>query len=247
MEIDPIKCPTEWDELQAKYGNLPDPWETYNLAKELTKQYRAPSQEELAEDKAAQFENATLSDLSDLEDSEDEEFLALYRNKRLEELKNLQLRAKFGSLTEIRANEFVDQVTNVRDHFVVCLLYQEYVPVCKRIIVYLSQLAQKFPDVKFVKIVGSECIPNYPDSNIPTILIYDNGEKKHFIVGSAVYGGNQCSQADIEFWLGQLGIVDTDIVEDPRLQKRNEASESRFRMYTRRSIRGGQEGSDSDY
>ncbi|KAL0235163.1 hypothetical protein GEMRC1_001745 [Eukaryota sp. GEM-RC1] len=236
MEINPIPIPTEWDEQQAKHGNLPDPWETYNLAKE----------EEAEEQKDVALDNATLSELSDLEDSEDEDILSQYRAKRLAEIQEAHSRAKFGSITEIRANEFIDQVTNVKDHYVVCFLYQDYVPVCKRVLIHLSSLARKFPEVKFVKIVGSECIQGYPDSNIPTVLIYYEGEKKHFVVGTGNYGGNQCNEDDIEYWLATLGIVQSEIEEDPRLKVDRAKTQSRFRMKNRHSIRQGEASSDDD-
>ncbi|KAL0213410.1 hypothetical protein RCL1_007036 [Eukaryota sp. TZLM3-RCL] len=238
MEINPLTVPTEWDELQAKYGNGPDPWAIYDLGKALTAQYRTRDAEEIAEEKHATLDSKSLSDLSDMEDSEDEDILAQYREKRIAEIKAKQQRAKFGELTEIRANEFIDQVSNVKDHFVFCFLYQEYIPVCKRVLIYLSALARKFKDVKFVKIVGSECIPGYPDHNIPTVLIYHNGEKKHFVIGTSLYGGNNCTEADIEYWLGQLGIVDTDLEEDPRLKVQTQRV-SRFKMTNRSAIING--------
>lgn len=48
---------------------------------------------------------------------------------------------------------------------------------------YLDTLAAKHPATKFVSIVGSQCIPNYPDHNLPTLLIYRNGELRRQIVG----------------------------------------------------------------
>ena len=40
---------------------------------------------------------------------------------------------------------------------------------------HMDTLAVKFPNVKFVKIVASRCIENYPDRNVPTIFVYRNG------------------------------------------------------------------------
>ncbi|EDP44592.1 hypothetical protein MGL_1074 [Malassezia globosa CBS 7966] len=48
---------------------------------------------------------------------------------------------------------------------------------------YLDTLAEKYPSTKFVSIVGSQCIPNYPDHNLPTLLIYRSGELRRQIVG----------------------------------------------------------------
>ena len=39
-------------------------------------------------------------------------------------------------------------------------------------------LAIKYPAVKFIKSLAEQCIPNYPDHNLPTIFIHLNGELK---------------------------------------------------------------------
>lgn len=47
-------------------------------------------------------------------------------------------------------------------------------PECQLLNQGMDVLAAKFKAVKFVKIVGSQCIPNFPDKNCPTLLIYRN-------------------------------------------------------------------------
>lgn len=54
---------------------------------------------------------------------------------------------------------------------------------CQLLAGYLDQLASKYPNTKFVSIVGDHCIPNYPDKNLPTLLIYRAGELRRQIVG----------------------------------------------------------------
>lgn len=54
---------------------------------------------------------------------------------------------------------------------------------CQLLAGYLDQLASKYPNTKFVSIVGDQCIPNYPDKNLPTLLIYRAGELRRQIVG----------------------------------------------------------------
>lgn len=53
----------------------------------------------------------------------------------------------------------------------------------------LSELAQQFKATKFLKIVGDQCIPNYPDMNVPTLLIYGDGDIKANLVGAIQFGG----------------------------------------------------------
>lgn len=48
----------------------------------------------------------------------------------------------------------------------------------------LQRLAAAHPETKFLHIPAGMCIPNYPDKNVPTLLIYRNGE----ISGNVVSG-----------------------------------------------------------
>ncbi|KAN0061949.1 Proteolipid protein 2 [Thecaphora frezii] len=66
---------------------------------------------------------------------------------------------------------------------VVCFLYKDSIDTCRLVAGYLDTLAAKYPGTKFVSIVGDKCIPNYPDKNLPTLLIYRNGQLHRQIVG----------------------------------------------------------------
>lgn len=66
---------------------------------------------------------------------------------------------------------------------VVCFLYKDSVEECRLLSGYLDRLAEKYPATKFVSIIGDQCIPNYPDKNLPTMLIYRNGELHRQIIG----------------------------------------------------------------
>jgi hypothetical protein len=57
----------------------------------------------------------------------------------------------------------------------------------------LEDLASKYPGTKFVKIISTDCIPNYPDSNLPTLLVYLNGAVKKNITGLASFGGKHAT------------------------------------------------------
>lgn len=46
-----------------------------------------------------------------------------------------------------------------------------------------GQLAAKFAAAKFVSIVFNNCIPNYPESALPCVLVYTNGDLARQIVG----------------------------------------------------------------
>lgn len=53
----------------------------------------------------------------------------------------------------------------------------------------LDQLASLYPSTKFVKIVSDHCIENYPDKNVPTMLVYRKGQMMGQIVGLGSVGG----------------------------------------------------------
>jgi hypothetical protein len=70
----------------------------------------------------------------------------------------------------------------------------------------LEELAVKYPGTKFVKIVSTDCIPNYPDHNLPTLLVYNNGAVKANYAGLRSFGrrctpeGNfSCLASDLLF------------------------------------------------
>lgn len=57
-------------------------------------------------------------------------------------------------------------------------------PASLRLSKILSTLAQRFPRTKFISIIGSQCIENYPDRNLPTLIVYRNGDVTAQIVGA---------------------------------------------------------------
>lgn len=48
---------------------------------------------------------------------------------------------------------------------------------------HLTRIAAAYPSTKFVSIRGDMCIANYPDKNIPTLLIYRNGNLIKQVIG----------------------------------------------------------------
>jgi hypothetical protein len=58
----------------------------------------------------------------------------------------------------------------------------------ERVFEYLRSLAPKYPQTKFVSIVGDKCIPNYPDRNLPTLILYRNSQMVENLVA---WGANE--------------------------------------------------------
>lgn len=163
------------------------------------------------------LEKLNLDELDELEDSEDEAILLEYRNKRIAELKELAGRAKFGSVREITGEEYVNEVNKAGDDiWVVLHLYARGIPFCALLNQYFTELAAKFPTVKFLRSIAQTCIPNFPEKNLPAIFIYHNGQLKKQFLGAVELRGPRCSVEELEFMLGKIGAVKTEITEDPR-------------------------------
>lgn len=78
----------------------------------------------------------------------------------------------------------------------------------------LSQLAERYPATKFLRIKGAECIQGYPEANMPTLLVYRNGKCEQTLVGLERFGGESTSPDLIAISLNQLGAICGD-PDDP--------------------------------
>ena len=66
-----------------------------------------------------------MDELDELEDEEEERILAQYRNKRIAEMKALEKKARFGSVIEITAVDYVSEVNQAGEGvWVVLHLYK---------------------------------------------------------------------------------------------------------------------------
>lgn len=197
---------TEWEDLQRKYGNLPpkppvfkpDPF--------------APAQDEDSKPKDKSWiDNKTEEELEDLEDDlDDDRFLEEYRRKRLSEMKQMVKIAKFGSVIPISGSDFVREVSQApSDVWVVVILYKDGYPECGVLMQCLEELAKMYPATKFVRIISTDCIPKYPDCNLPTLLVYNNGAVKANYVGLHTFG-RRCTPEGVALILCQSDPVLND-------------------------------------
>lgn len=102
---------------------------------------------------------------------------------------------------------------------VVCFLYKDSIEECRLLSGYLDRLAAKYPATKFVSIIGDQCIPNYPDKNLPTLLIYRNGNLHRQIIGlrpEIGLDGVKTKCEDIELLLTAIGVVDRSNIPGSR-------------------------------
>ena len=118
----------------------------------------------------------------------------------------------------ITRSEFISEVSEAsKEIWVVVALYSDSVEESRTFVACLDVLAPRHPAVKFIKMIGTDCIPDYPESNLPTVLLYHEGEMKHRIVGVRPFGGRgKLSPDSIEWVLHRAGVVHTELEEDPR-------------------------------
>ncbi|XP_053979582.1 viral IAP-associated factor homolog [Hylaeus volcanicus] len=206
---------TQWNDILRSKGIIPE------KEKEVTEDEILNIVENTVNEKTGRapidLENKTLDELDELEDEEDEKVLLEYRHKRIAELKELANKSKYGEVKEISGKDYVQEVNNAgEDIWVVLHLYKHGVPLCTLINQHLASLARKFPTTKFLKSISVTCIPNWPDSNLPTIFIYHNGNMVQQIIGPIELRGMKLTEPELEWMLGQEGAVPTKLTEDPR-------------------------------
>ncbi|BFG27076.1 hypothetical protein CerSpe_133500 [Prunus speciosa] len=199
---------TQWDDIQRKLGNLPEKPPAFKPAPFSP----ANDQASLPKDKSW-IDEKTEQDLEDLEDNpdlDDDRFLEEYRKKRLAELRETAKVARFGSVVPISGSDFVREVSQApADVWVVVILYKEGIAECGVLMQCLEDLAAKYPATKFVKIISTDCIPNYPDRNVPTVLVYNSGAVKANHVGLRSFG-RRCTPEGVALVLCQSDPVLND-------------------------------------
>lgn len=177
---------------------------------------------DLNEGRSKKMEDMNLDELDELEDSEDEEVLERYRQQRIAEMRAFAEKAKFGTVREISGQEYVNEVTKAGEGiWVVIHLYANGVPLCALIHHHMQQLAVRFPQTKFLRSIATTCIPNFPEKNLPTIFVYYEGQMKKQFIGPLELRGEKLTLEELEYMLGQVGAVPTEIKEDPKPQIRD--------------------------
>lgn len=176
----------------------------------------------LTEGRCKNVQDMNLDELDELEDSEDEEVLERYRQQRIAEMRAFAEKAKFGVVREISGQDYVNEVTKAGEGiWVVLHLYANGVPLCALIHHHMQQLAVRFPQTKFLRSIATTCIPNFPEKNLPTLFIYHEGQMKKQFIGALELRGDKLTLDELEYMLGQVGAVTTEIKEDPKPQIRD--------------------------
>jgi hypothetical protein len=100
------------------------------------------------------------------------------------------------------------------------LLLTARVPLSQHLRPLLQQIAVAHPETKFLSIPAGMCIANYPDKNVPTLLIYRNGDMLgNLVAGAGLNGlkttvrgecGMQNEARGWRWWGGRLRLRPTD-------------------------------------
>ncbi|XP_073985936.1 viral IAP-associated factor [Rhodnius prolixus] len=206
---------TEWNDILRSKGIIPP------KEKEITEDEIVNLVEQTIQDKknkvGKSWDELNLDELDELEDDEDDSVILEYRNKRLAEMREMAAKARFGSVGEITAQDYVNEVNKAgQGVWVVLHLYKSGIPLCARLNMHLTTIARKFPATKVLKSISNTCIPNYPDKNLPTIFVYFEGEMKSQFIGPTEFRREDITEEELEYMLGKTGAIQTDITEDPR-------------------------------
>lgn len=95
--------------------------------------------------------------------------------------------------TDKRFKEVSNLNVCLTKHFLNWFFVCGSIPECELLLQSLEELAKRYPATKFVKIISTDCIPNYPDCNLPTILVYNNSAVKGTYVGLHHFGSRKCT------------------------------------------------------
>ncbi|KAI9479364.1 phosducin [Coemansia sp. RSA 989] len=194
---------TEWNDILRKHGILPQ--QVKITQNDIYDSAVAKAQEE----ESQRLEKLDLDELAELEDEEDDQILEQYRQQRMAEMQAQAEKEKFGELIQISEPDYKAMVTEAsKDVWVVVHLFRDSIPECKLMNRILGELAMQYRATKFVKIISVECIHNYPDRNLPTLLVYGKGEMQGQMVRMDRFGGMHAKRKDVEKYLKELGAID---------------------------------------
>jgi hypothetical protein len=121
----------------------------------------------------------TLLDIQEDGDFADSRMINAYRQQRLNELKDAAFRNRFGEVVDIVKNDWVREVTEGSNKCTVIVhLYEDCITECNVMDEALKQLAPKFKYLKFLRIKSTSAIENWPERNLPTLFVYEEGSLK---------------------------------------------------------------------
>ncbi|KAG5492997.1 hypothetical protein JKF63_01578 [Porcisia hertigi] len=215
---------TEWEDVQYRYGNRVGKYETHEL--EILAQKIADQNEntcltaynpQAEKIEARSQRNGSKSDKGCMDDGpsalvdsddDDDDALAAIRRKRMMELQRQKAKERFGVLRHIPGADYIAEVTAASSTcWVVAALMKPGHSDCEALLTVLRTVAQRHRSVKFVSIISTEAIPNFPDCHLPCVLLYHGKELKKQVTGLADWQTQRhLTVATVERVLIQSGV-----------------------------------------
>uniref|UniRef100_A0A8C9AC43 Phosducin thioredoxin-like domain-containing protein n=1 Tax=Prolemur simus TaxID=1328070 RepID=A0A8C9AC43_PROSS len=159
---------TRWNGILCKRNIVSSKKSLKELEKEAEEE-----EQQVRHQSVLTYEDMTLEQFNE----EDEHAIEMFRQQKLLFSGKSQERTTFKNLPKLV--------------WVILHLYKQGIPLCVLINQNLSGLSRKFPNVKFIKAISTICIPNYPDRNLPTVVVYLEGDItfKGSLYWPLVFGG----------------------------------------------------------
>ena len=174
-------------------------------------------------------------------DDDDDEFIRTYRQQRIKELKKDKNAIKYGDVIHISRpdwNREVNEASRSGTWVIVNLtrhtssLSARHDEICDIVEETIRELAVKFEQVKFVFISSTSAIENWPAENLPTLFCYRYGKMQHQLIGINALGGSGLNVDRLEWRLARLGIVETELEEDPLQHSKSAEFRSHSKVFT---------------
>lgn len=212
-------------------------------AKRLAYSRKKREEESSSSVTAASKSDRTWDNNEGHDDDDDDRAVEALRTKRMQEIKH-------GNVIPISRTQWNEEINNAsHSQWVVILLtsssaspnlnpyHQDQCLLIERDII--PSLAGKFSEVKWVSIPSKSAIENWPDENLPTIFCYRMGKLQCQLVGLGDFG--DISKNSLEFKLGNMGVLETDIEVDPSIAKKGSGRGRRCveTSYGRSKFQGG--------
>jgi hypothetical protein len=160
----------------------------------------------------------------DDDDDDDDEFIRKYRQNRINELKT-GTNQEYGDVLPISRPDWNREVNEASKdglwvivNLTLCSTSHSVThdEICYEVEALIKQLANKFVNVKFVSIPSTSAIENWPVENLPSIFCYRYGKMQHQLIGIETLGGAGVNIGRLEWRLALLGVLETDLEDDPR-------------------------------
>jgi len=250
---------TEWEDAQRKFGN----WKPLEEEEEEEEEER--EKDDLREIQAfvPAKTNGSDEDESD-EDEDDEAFMKSYREKRISELKqeseffnnnnnNKNKKDDGATLKTVRLitrEEWTREVTKVsHTNPVLVLLTRENNADCYPLERVVEDLAYKYraSETKFRRAEARDIIPNYPERNVPTIILYRNGDVVENIVGIEQFGGrNGVNPETVKRRVRMTAKASEFLMDEREAEEKESERQRKIREERANGTGNSDEGDDDD-